>query len=302
MRTHVEGFLGFLRTQQGASEHTVRAYTRDLEYFMALVGFERDPSEIDAADVRAFVASEVNRGASRGSAARRLAALRSFFSYLHREGVVDQNPARLVRSPRQTRPLPRFLSVDEAFQLVAQDGGTGFRALRDRALMELAYSSGLRVSELAGLDVGSVDLAEGHTRVFGKGNKERMVPVGGKARDALRAYLPARARKLQSVGAAEEQALFLNPQGGRLSDGAIRRVVRRLARALGLPGRVTPHTLRHTFATHLLHGGADLRVIQELLGHASLSTTQKYTHLDIQELINVYDKSHPLADDPGEEE
>lgn len=287
MKEHVETFLRYLEVQRGASPHTVRAYRKDLELF-----FESVPEDFDEADIRGFVASELRRGNAKSTASRRLASLRSFFRFLHREGYIKSNPARLVSSPKLPKRLPRFLSVDEIFSLVEKPEGIGFAAARDRAILELAYSSGLRVSELAGLNTGDLRAKEGLVRVRGKGKKERIVPVGKKALKAIEAYLVERL-----LGQSTERALFLNKKGSRLTERSIRRIVEKYSRLIALSGRVSPHTLRHTFATHLLHGGADLRVIQELLGHSSLSTTQKYTHVDIAHLMDVYDRSHPLAKD-----
>ena len=292
MRAHVEEFLKYMRVQRGASEHTLRAYGKDLDrYFEFLEGEEPDSPAV----VRAFLAFELAGGAARSTVSRRLATLRSFFSFLHREGVISANPAKLVNSPKVPKRLPRFLSIDEVFDLLSQAGasagGPGQFSTRDRAILELAYSSGLRVSELEGLNVGSLDITEGRVRVMGKGHKERIVPVGSKALAALKEYLEGRGP------VQRDKPMFLNRNGGRLSDRGIRRVVKKYAALMSLGPDVTPHTLRHTFATHLLHGGADLRVIQELLGHASLSTTQKYTHLDIAQLMEVYDKAHPLSKD-----
>jgi integrase/recombinase XerC len=285
MKEHVEKFLRYLEVQRGASQHTLRAYRKDLELF-----FDSVPESCDVDDIRAYLASLMKRGNARSTASRRLASLRSFFRFLHREGYMNRNPAKLVSSPRLAKKLPRFLSVDEVFSLVQKPGGDGFLPARDTAIMELAYSSGLRVSELEGVSMADISMGEGLLRVRGKGKKERMVPVGGKALESLRAYLQERNRRYPG-----EQAFFLSRRGRRLTSRSIRRIVQKYSRMLALSGRVTPHTLRHTFATHLLHSGADLRVIQELLGHASLSTTQKYTHLDIAHLMDVYDKSHPLA-------
>ncbi|GAB4390327.1 MAG: tyrosine recombinase XerC [Thermodesulfovibrionales bacterium] len=289
MREHLGKFLKYLEVQRGASAHTLRAYRGDLERFLAAA--DEKPG-LD--DVRAFLASEIKRGSSKSTASRRLAAVRSFFKFLHREGLLGANPAKLVPSPRQGRPLPSYLSVDEAFSLVETPRGIGILAARDRAILELLYSSGLRVSELAGLDVEDLNVREGLVKVRGKGKKERIVPVGGAALEAVRAYMVER-----TLARKTHKALFLNRDGARLTDRSVRRVVARHARATGLGGRVSPHTLRHSFATHLLHGGADLRVIQELLGHSSLSTTQKYTHLDIAHLMEVYDRAHPVAKEEG---
>lgn len=290
MREHIEKFLKHLEVERGASEHTLRAYRKDLEMFMQSLP-EGDVLP-EASDVRSFLASEVSSGHAKSTASRRLAAVRSFFKYLHREGVVKKNPAKLVTSPKLPRTLPRFLSIDEAFELMDKPEPIGFEAARDKAILELAYSSGLRVSELVGLDVGDLDAKQAMVRVRGKGKKERMVPVGSKALEAVKSYMVERMLK-----GVSEKALFLSIRGGRLSDRSVRRMVRKYSNMMAMSGKVTPHTLRHTFATHLLHGGADLRAIQEMLGHASLSTTQKYTHLDIAKLMEVYDKAHPLARD-----
>lgn len=287
MKEHVEGFLRYLDVERGASPNTIRAYRKDLEMF-----FKNSGGALELSDVRAFVASEINQGRSRSTASRRLAALRSFCSYLSREGLIKANPARAVSSPRLPKRLPRYLSVDEVFELVEKPGAMNFLALRDRAILELLYSSGLRVSELEGLDVQDVNLNEALVKVMGKGMKERLVPIGAKAIEALKAYLLE--RMLKKV---PHPAFFVSQRGRRLTARSIARVVKKYARVLGMEGKVSPHTLRHTFATHLLQGGADLRVIQELLGHASLSTTQRYTQLDITHLMDIYDRAHPLSAD-----
>ena len=287
MKKHIDKFLRYLEVERGASPHTLRAYRKDLELFI-----ESSGGNLELGDVRGFVASEINRGRKKSTASRRLATLRSFARFLHREGYLKKNPARLVSSPKLPKLLPRFLSVDDVFGLVEKPEGMGFLQQRDRAILELLYSSGLRVSELAGLDEDAINPGEGLVKVRGKGKKERLVPVGKKAQEALRSYLVE--KMLQKKG---DRALFVSKNGKRLAPRSIRRIVLKYSRALGLEGRVSPHTLRHTFATHLLQSGADLRVIQELLGHSSLSTTQKYTHLDITHLMDVYDDAHPLAKD-----
>jgi integrase/recombinase XerC len=289
MKEHLEKFLKFMEVSRGASAHTVRAYRKDLELFFENIPEDEEPT---LSDVRAFLSQEIGRGSAKSSAARRLSSLRSFFKFLHREGYITANPAKLVSSPKLPRQLPKFLSVDEAFDLVQMPEGRGFIPFRDRAILELAYSSGLRVSELSGLNIDDINSEEALVRARGKGKKERLVPVGTKALDALRTYLAERL-----LMRTESEALFLSKQGKRFGDRGIRRIVTKYSRGLAMGGKVTPHTLRHTFATHLLLGGADLRVIQELLGHSSLSTTQKYTHLDITHLMDVYDKAHPLSED-----
>ncbi len=296
---HIEAFLSHLSVEKNVSEHTLRAYRRDLKDFAAYCPSQL--TDIEMVDIRGFIAQQTMEGKSKTTVARRLAALRSFCAYLYREGAIPINPARLVASPKTPKNLPGFLTVDDAFSLVQEPEGFGLLPVRDKALLELMYSSGLRVSEVEGLNVEDINLREGLVKVLGKGRKERIVPLGGKAQDALKAYIIERLlyKKKRKVDAADS-ALFLNKNATRLTDRQIRRIVVKYARAVGIEGQIGPHTLRHAFATHLLTGGADLRVIQELLGHASLSTTQKYTHLDIGHLIDVYDKSHPFGDDEKE--
>ena len=296
----MEKFLRHLQLEKGASEHTLRAYRTDLELFLAhWRGME--PASVELSDIRAYVAFLMGKGLKKSSVGRALSTLRSFFRFLNREGYLDANPARLVRSPKLEKRLPRFLTVEEAFGLMEapeKTGGQGknFGPARDRAVLELLYSSGLRVGEMAALDLDDLDLGEGMVKVKGKRKKERLVPVGSKAVSALRRYIAERFAVARALKEKRQiQALFINRAGGRLTERSLRRSVVACARR-ALPGKkATPHTLRHTFASHLLQAGADLRVIQELLGHASLSTTQKYTHLDIAHLIDVYDKAHPLA-------
>ncbi len=311
----VERFLKHMELEKGASVHTLKAYRTDLLLFFS--EWKIKPEAVELSDVRAFTAFLINKGLKKSSVGRMLSTLRSFFRFLNREGYMEANPARLMRAPKPEKKLPKFLTVDEAFSLMEAPETAGFRALRDRALLELLYSSGLRVGEISALDMDDLSLKEGMCKVRGKGKKERLVPVGGKAVSALRAYILERfllKRSLNKQGflkkggekasedkgktSTDEDALFINRSGRRLTDRTIRRVVVGCAGKALSGRRATPHTLRHTFASHLLQAGADLRVIQELLGHSSLSTTQKYTHLDIAHLMDVYDKAHPLA---GEE-
>jgi len=288
MRERIEEFIRHLRSERGASEHTVRAYQKDLEEFAEYL--KKAPNEIEMTDVRAFVALQIRNGLSKTTAGRRLASVRSFIRFLVREGHIDSNPAKLVTTPKTEKHLPRFLTVDDMFALIEKTETVGFLHLRDRAILELLYSSGLRVGEVAGLNTEDLNIREGLVKVMGKGKKERIVPVGSKAVDALRAYLVEKILLKKKT-----KALFLNKSGTPLSDRGIRRIVVKYARLVGIEGQIGPHTLRHTFASHLLQAGADLRVIQELLGHASLSTTQKYTHIDITHLMDIYDKSHPMS-------
>ncbi len=288
MKDHIDKFLKYLEIERAASSHTLRAYRKDLEEFSKFVNIK--PEDVELADVRGFIAEQIKSGLNKTSVSRRLASIRSFFKFLYREGYKRTNPAKLVSKPKLPKLLPRFLSVDDAFALVESPAGTGFLPARDRAILELLYSSGLRVSEISSLNIDDINTKEGFLKVKGKGRKERMVPVGSKAIDAIKSYMVERIA-LKS----KDRFLFLNRTGKGLSDRGVRRLVVKYARMTGISGKIGPHALRHTFATHLLQGGADLRVIQELLGHSSLSTTQKYTHLDVTHLIDVYDKAHPFA-------
>ncbi len=289
MKEHIDRFVRYLEVQKDASPHTLRAYRKDLEEFGAFVG--KEPEEIEMMDVRGFVAQQVREGRNRTTAGRRLAAIRSFLRYLHREGYLRANPARLVSTPKAQKLLPKFLTVDDVFSLIEKPEGIGFIKARDRAILELLYSSGLRVSELSGLNVDDVNTRESLVKVRGKGKKERILPVGSKAVDAIKSYLVEKVLLKRN-----DRAMFLNSRGTRLSERGIRRIVVKYAKLSGIRDDIGPHTLRHTFASHLLQGGADLRVIQELLGHSSLSTTQKYTHLDVAHLMDIYDRAHPLSD------
>jgi len=288
MKKHIDNFLRYLDLQKGASAHTLRAYRKDLEEFSEFA--KKDPGDIEMIDVRAFVARQIKNGLNKTTAGRRLAAIRSFLKYLYREGYIKANPAKLVSTPKAPKLLPKFLTVDDVFSLVEQPRGIGFMQARDRAILELLYSSGLRVSEVAGLTIEDINTKEGLIKVKGKGKKERILPVGSKAVDAIKSYLVEK-----MLLKRRNKAVFLNNRGEKLSDRGIRRIVVKYAKQTGISGSIGPHTLRHTFASHLLQSGADLRVIQELLGHASLSTTQKYTHLDITHLMDIYDKAHPLS-------
>lgn len=288
MQEHIDKFLRYLEFEKGVSAHTLRAYRKDLKIFSGAVNTA--PENIDVIDVRGFIAGQIKQGLNKTTVGRRLSSIRSFFKFLYREGFIRANPAKLVSNPKMQKLLPRFLSVDDVFSLVEQPEGIGFLPARDRAILELLYSSGLRVSELSGLNTDEVNTKEHLVKVRGKGKKERIVPVGTKAVDVLKTYLIER-----FLLKSKEKALFLNRLGTRLTDRGVRRIVVKYAKRMAMNTRVGPHVLRHTFASHLLQGGADLRVIQELLGHSSLSTTQKYTHLDITHLMDIYDKAHPLA-------
>jgi integrase/recombinase XerC len=249
------------------------------------------PGEVTVADIRGFVAGLHGRN-RRSTVARKLAAVRSFFRHLARRGVIAESPAATVQPPRQARPVPGYLTVDEAFQLLDSIPSETVLGARNRAMFETLYSSGIRVSELAGLDVPDVDSDAGLLRVSGKGNKDRIVPVGNKALAAIRFYRERLDREARFV-ADPDGALFLNRNGGRLTPRSMGRILERLAVACGLATPISPHGLRHSFASHMLDAGADLRALQELLGHRHLATTQKYTHIGIDRLMETYDKAHP---------
>ena len=288
MNDCIDKFIRYLEIEKAVSSHTLRAYRKDLEIFFDYA--KTEPEKIDMIDVRGFVAEQIKEGMNKTSVGRRLSCIRSFFKFLHREGYIKSNPAKLVSNPKVPKLLPRFLSVDEVFSLVEKPEGIGFIPVRDKAILELLYSSGLRVSELSGLNIEDLNIKESLIKIRGKGKKERIVPVGSKAIDALKSYMIER-----MLLKSKDKALFLNRMGTRLTDRGVRRIVVKYARDLAMYGQISPHTMRHTFASHLIQGGADLRVIQELLGHSSLSTTQKYTHLDITHLMDIYDKAHPFA-------
>ncbi len=290
-------YLDYLRVQRHVSPETLRAYRSDLEQFSGYLAASRERlpalAEIDAVTVRGFVAHLSRDGLARSSVARKLSAVRSFLRHAARGGRIERNPAEGVPSPKQPKRLPRDLTVDEMFALLDRIAGQDPASRRDRAVLEFLYATGLRVGELVRLDLDDVDVGAGMVRVLGKGRKERMVPFGGAATRALRAWLEASTplRRRSPV----PEALFLNLRGGRLTDRSVRRILDRRLVEAAVQARVSPHALRHSFATHLLGAGADLRAIQELLGHASLSTTQRYTHVSPDRLMEVYDRAHPRA-------
>jgi integrase/recombinase XerC len=288
----IGSYLAYLRYERRMSPNTERNYNRDIAALCRFLDGE-DLSgwhEVDAYHIRAFASWCHRRGLAPRSIQRRMSALRGFFRYLLREGLVQSNPAADVPSPKMPKRLPRTLDVDEIARLLEIKGDTPL-ARRDRAIMELFYSSGLRLAELTSLKVSDLDLADGTVRVTGKGAKTRILPVGGKAREALAAWLRVRAE----MHGRDEEALFLSRRGRALSPRSVQSRLREWSRKIGLNTGVSPHLLRHSFATHLLESSGDLRGVQELLGHADISTTQIYTHLDFQHLARIYDKSHPRA-------
>jgi integrase/recombinase XerC len=290
-------FADYLSVVRGRSANTVRAYLRDLREFLEFVRVEKGLTrleEVTRNEIRAYLFKVRTRNQN-VSLARKLAGLRTFFRFQVREGRLAMNPAQEVEVPRFPKKQPRFMNVDEVFALMEAPGPDSPVGLRDRAALELTYSSGLRVGELVGLNLADLDLAQGEVRVLGKGGKERVVPVGSKALEALKEYLAVRSGLGGDEKAAATPALFLGQRGGRLSDRVFRRQIDGYIGRLALDMGLSPHALRHSFATHLLEAGADIRSIQELLGHASLSTTQKYTHVNLDHLREVYDRAHPRA-------
>lgn len=302
-------FLNHLKVERGFSPHTLRAYLNDLDQFAAYLkhgarALSRDPAEPkisatfeglrDASkdQIRAFLAHVQTRGGSPRTSARKLAALRSAYRFFVRMEWMDDNPAQHVKSPKRRHDLPEVLSIPDAARLMEAPDGTQPLGLRDRALLETLYSSGVRASEAVAMRIPDLDLPHGWVRVFGKRSKERLAQLGSCAVQAIEAYLPARLQLHQPT----HDRLFVNFRGGPLTTRSVQRIIEKYVRKI-LPGRheITPHTLRHTFATHLLDGGADLRAVQELLGHESLSSTQIYTHMSIDHLKDVYRRAHPHA-------
>ncbi len=328
MTGYLKDFLKFLELNRNASAHTVRAYDSDLTQFLGhaaagagLEARELEPAHLGRAALRSFLGELHKQGLTRASAARKLAAVRTFLRYLRREGVIEDDPGALVATPKRDIRMPAHLSEDEMSALLAAPAGDTPLSRRDRAILELFYASGLRLSELTGLDLDDVNLSAKMVRVLGKGGKERIVPFNGSTAKALRTYLkdregfvrgvrlqadrdhgPARAGLHVRNGPPEggrhvrkRDPLFVNYRGGRLTVRSVDRLVRRYVAASSSRLGISPHALRHSFATHLLQRGADLRAIQELLGHARLSTTQRYTHVNAAQLLDVYRKSHPRA-------
>ncbi|MCI0527246.1 MAG: tyrosine recombinase XerC, partial [Nitrospira sp.] len=334
MEREIRDFAQYLKVERGATGHTLRSYLSDLRQFLKFLATQSEESEqralparargvgasedqhlvlphgppqridrIDHLGIRSYLVELHRQGLKKSSMARKLAVLRSFFKYLRREGLLKANPARLVNIPRQDRPLPSFLTVDQATALMDSPASQDRSSLRDRAVLETFYSTGIRLSELAGLNIEDIDFDSGLARIRGKGKKERIVPIGSKAIEALKKYLEQNSSAShhtpqtngqRAAGYLTPQALFLNRGGGRLTDRSVARIVKIYLSRVGLP-KASPHGLRHIFATHLLEDVVDLRSIQELLGHSSIATTQRYTHLNADQLMAIYDKAHPRA-------
>jgi tyrosine recombinase XerC len=308
MNKEIADFLAFLRHEKNASPHTLAAYGRDLRQVAAYLK-EREVRWDKASNVilRGFLAELHEKKRKKTTVGRKLAALRSFYDFELRRKRITENPAKILSRPRQEKRVPSFLSEDETTELLDLPRSEKPLDLRDRAILELFYATGIRVSELVGIEAADIHFAERLVRVRGKGKKERIVPFGGKARETLEDYRrrgrPALAAGGERPGRRGQpgcrgdagEAFFLNYRGGRLTTRSVERMVRKCIRRTAVARKISPHSLRHSFASHLLGRGADLRVIQELLGHASLSTTQKYTHVDLKQLLSVYRKSHPRS-------
>jgi integrase/recombinase XerC len=303
-------FLEYLRIQRNASTHTLRNYESDLQQFVLYLtstpeGDPRPEPEIDQIDnltIREFLGVLYQKGNKKASVARKLATLRSFMKFLSTQGVIGSSPAKSVSSPKQESRLPDYLTIDAVTDLMEAPDSASDLGKRDKAILELLYGSGLRASELVGLNLGDVSTGEGLVRVVGKGRKERIVPFGSRASEALQDYLKVRGQYIKVSAPAKTlkgkppgEAVFLNCRGGRLTSRSIGNIVNHHVSGMAQRLKVHPHTLRHTFATHMLNAGADLRAIQELLGHESLSTTQKYTHVSVEQLMRVYQSCHPRA-------
>jgi len=302
MHNLIEQFLEHLRYERNVSSHTLRNYSSDLEQFLNFLTAEGkheapEVSQIDHLTIREWLASLHTDQKKKSSIARKLAALRTFFQFLVREGMLELNPAKLVATPKLEKKLPKHLSIEEAIRFIETPDPETDLGKRDRAMLELMYATGVRVAELTTLNLADVDFGNQLVRVTGKRRKQRIVPFGDPAAAAIRSYLDVRDKFLFNapISKRDDEALFLNYQGTRITTRSVGRMVEKYIRICAGMHNISPHALRHSFATHLLDSGADLRDIQELLGHARLSTTQVYTHVSMEKLIEVYDKAHPKA-------
>ena len=301
MRAQLAAFLEHLRLNRNASAHTAAAYESDITQFLDFTAQQLaisnlEPEHLQLGTIRAFMADLYRQGHARTSVARKLSALRAFSRYLRREGLIDTNPASLAASPKREQKIPAHLSIDEMTRLLEMPDVSDSLGCRDRAILELFYASGLRLSELVGLDLDAVNLRARMVRVMGKGAKERLVPFNSATETSLRHWLKVRAAlRANPARAGSPEPLFLNFRGARLTGRSVQRLVARYVASCSTRFGISPHALRHSFATHLLERGADLRAIQELLGHVQLSTTQRYTHVNAAQLLDVYRKAHPRA-------
>lgn len=294
MQKELDQFLSHLKHEKNASPHTIASYRRDLVQLEAYLKESKvNLIDVDNVILRGFLATLFEKKVKKSTIARKLAAMRSFFQFCMKKRWLTDNPAKVVATPKQESHVPSFLSEEEMANFLDLPRSDRPLDLRDKAILELLYAAGLRVSELVGIDLGDLNFQERLIRVKGKGKKERLIPFGKKAEDCLNLYI--RSRFLIHKGEVDKEALFLNYRGERLTSRSVERIVDKYIQLSAMRRKISPHSLRHSFASHLLSRGADLRVIQELLGHVSLSTTQKYTHLDLRQLLEVYRKSHPRS-------
>ncbi|MBN2516068.1 MAG: tyrosine recombinase XerC [Deltaproteobacteria bacterium] len=309
MENAIRAFSNHIEIERNLSPHTKRSYVNDVKQFQQFLlgngisvrkGGNDKHIDVDQMTIRAFLAFLYRKKIKKVTISRKIASLRAFFKYLLREGSVKNNPAELIQVPKIDKYLPTFLSVDEVFSLVGTTFKSDIFGLRDKAMIELFYSSGVRVGELTGLNIDDIDWGSGLIKIRGKGKKERIVPMGGPAEEALKKYMGKRDELFKKKRNNEDDdALFLNRFGTRMSTRSVGRLLDKYVLSSGINKKIGPHALRHTFATHLMDGGADLRVIQELLGHESLSTTQKYTSVSVGKLLEIYDRAHPKAKGGG---
>lgn len=288
----IEKFISYLKVQRNLADNTIQAYRRDLDQFFAFLKHD-DPGRVDRNSIRSYLGAIQRQGLDKRSAARKLSAIKSYLKYCTREGVIPTNPTLGLRSPKLEKKLPSFLSEQQAEQAVQPDQEKPEELLRNNAIMELLYGSGLRSSELLGLKAGDLDLSGGQVRVMGKGSKQRIVPLTRESIAALKKYI---------AGRESQETVFRGARGKALNRRQLQRIVQIRIRSAHYGGKASPHVLRHSFATHLLDRGADLKAVKELLGHANLSTTQIYTHITTDRLKKVYRQAHPRADDEGEDE
>ncbi len=298
-------FIDSLRNQKGYSKHTARNYSIDLNQFLGFLdtkeglsakdGFDLGPEDIKPVTIREYLGS-LHKDLKRSSIARKLSVVRSFFLFLEKQGLCTNNPAIDIATPRLEKYLPTVIPVDDVFRLLDKPDLNTPLELRNRAILEILYSCGIRVSELESLNVSSIHFEERLVKVMGKGSKERIVPIGRKALAAVTAYLDATQNLRKKAGLSKDGPLFLNFRGSRLSSRSVAKMLKKRALETGLSSEISPHSMRHSFATHLLDAGAELRSVQELLGHKSLSTTQRYTHVSLGRLMEVYDRAHPRSD------
>ncbi len=300
IQDHIERFIDYLRSQRGYSQNTVRSYRADLEHFLSYLKNRGNAEEIDIRlidfhVIRAYLGG-MFKGYKKTTISRRLSAVRTFFLYLEKNNLNYGNPASEISAPKQGKYIPGYLNIDDMFMLLDSPEPTTSGEIRNQAILELLYSCGIRVSELTGLNLSDIDFKERLVRVIGKGNRERIVPVGKKALSAIEKYIEQTQmirKKAHNSTKSFVNPLFLNKNGGRLSSRSVSSIIKDFVRRYNLADNITPHSFRHTYATHMLDGGADLRSVQELLGHASLSTTQRYTHVSLDKLMEVYDRAHP---------